>query len=174
MEISIKGDFSSLIIDGKEYMQKHSIISEEMCKYLGTKEYTGIVADIQRWYYGKLVRDAWCTTSISYFANLCGVSEQTGKHENVDMLKEYMNNRHALDCTKRYGGGSYKAKPGDIIFFSTKHLYKDCTHVGSVVDINHSTGWVKWVGGNTDNAISVKENNYLTDPYVIAFGRIDY
>lgn len=174
MEISIKGDLTSLVIDGNEQIKKRSIISEEMCKYVGAKEYTGIVATIQRWYYGKLVRDAWCTTAISYFANLCGVSVQTGKHENVDLLKVYMNNRKSLDCTKRYGGGTYKAKAGDIIFFSTKHLYKDCTHVGAVIDINHSTGWVKWIGGNTGNTIAIRENNYLTDPYVVAFGKIEY
>ena len=142
--------------------------------YEGTKEYNGIVAKIQEWYYGYVSKTAWCATSVSYFADYIGIADQVGKYENVDKMKEHFNTRGFLDCTPTYGGGAYKAKRGDLVFFSDNHTYADCTHVGVVQSINHNTGYLQWIGGNTSDAISSRETNYLTDKYVVAFGRVDY
>ena len=89
-------------------------------------------------------------------------------------MKEHFNTRGFLDCTPNYGGGAYKAKRGDLVFFSDNHTYADCTHVGVVQAINYDTGYLQWIGGNTSDAISSKKTNYLTDKYVVAFGRVDY
>lgn len=52
--------------------------------YIGVHEYNGIVATIQKWYYGDLYKGAWCATSMSYFANQLGILDQFGgKNENV-------------------------------------------------------------------------------------------
>lgn len=57
--------------------------------YIGVKEYDGIVAEIQRWFYGELVKDSWCATSVSYFANRLGILSQIGgKNENVYLMME--------------------------------------------------------------------------------------
>lgn len=143
-------------------------------QYEGVHEYDGIVADIQKWYYGYLSKTPWCATAVSYFANRLGIGDQIGKYENVDRLKDHFNKRGFLDCTRNYGGGAYQAKRGDLVFFSSVHSYADCTHVGIVQSINHETGNLKWIGGNTSDAISSRETNYLTDLYVMAFGRVDY
>lgn len=140
----------------------------------GTKEYTGIVETIQRWYYGRLVKAAWCATSLSYFAEKAGVADQTGKHENVDRMKDYMRSRDMLDCTKNYGGGHYKPKKGDVVFMSSKHTFADCTHVGVVSSVNNTSGDLWVISGNCDDAIKTKHYNYLTDKYIVAFGRIKY
>lgn len=149
-------------------------IALEFSKHIGTREYDGIVKKIQEWYYGRLVKASWCCTSLSYFAELCGVGDQTGKHENVDRMKDYMRNRDMLDCTKNYGGGQYKPKMGDIVFMSSKHDFNDCTHVGAVYSIDNITGRIDVISGNCDDMIKIKSYNYLTDKYIVAFGRIIY
>lgn len=172
MEIKIVGDIQSLIIDGKEMIvPKVKNLADEFLKYAGTKEYTGIVEDIQKWYYGRMVKDAWCTTSMSYFANVCGLSEQVGKHENVDRMKEYMASKGKIRMSPSYGG-TYTPKKGDIVFFSSKHIYEDCNHVGTVISLTSDV--LKWIGGNTSDAISTRVNNIKIDKYVVCFGEIDY
>lgn len=182
MVITFEMDKMKCYVDGAPYnlvpagdVPKINTLADEFEKYLGTKEYDGIVATIQKWYYGKLVKDAWCATSVSYFANLIGVLDQLGgKAENVDVIKDRMNSKGRLDCTALYGGGHYKPKRGDLIFFSSKNIYKDCTHVGVVVEINHDTGYLKAISGNTSNKIGYTTHNYFTDKYVVAFGNVTY
>lgn len=68
-------------------------LADKFEEYAGTKEYDGIVAVIQRWFYGTMVRASWCATSVSYFAELLGVLGQLGgKNENVYEMME--------DCRK--------------------------------------------------------------------------
>lgn len=149
-------------------------IASLMAEHIGAKEYEGIVAEIQKWYYGRLVKASWCCTCLSYFSEMAGVSIQTGKHENVDRMKQYMQERDMLDCTVNYGGGHYKPKPGDVVFMSSKHMYDDCTHVGAVLTVNNDTGHIEVISGNCDDQIKVKKYNYLIHKYIVAFGRIIY
>lgn len=138
--------------------------------YVGTKEYDGIVSVIQKWYYGRLVKDAWCATSVSYFASMCGLYDIVGKYENVDRMKEHMNAIGRLDCTQLYGGGNYKPKRNDLVFMSSKHTYDDCTHVMVISSVDNKTGVIKCIGGNTGDAIAYRTYNYFTDKYIVAFG----
>lgn len=180
MIINIDTDSKAISIDGTHYAMSEmsaktdNTLADLFEKYQGTKEYNGIVAEIQKWYYGNLVRDAWCATSVSYFAHVLNISDQTGKFENVDGMKDFMNKRHMLDCTRNYGGGTYLPKRGDLVFFSSYHKYVDCTHVAVVSKVDHATGEMDYVGGNQSDMICVKHANYLADKYVVAFGRIDY
>lgn len=148
-------------------------IASAMEDWLGAIEWDDKVTAIQTWYYGKMVKDSWCATGLSYFSHVCGKEGQTGRFENVDRMKEYMNALGRLDCTKNYGGGAYKPKRGDVVFMSSKHTYDDCTHVGVVASINNDTGKVMILSCNDRNdSIGVQERNYLTDSYVVAFGNI--
>ncbi|MBR3237035.1 MAG: DUF4214 domain-containing protein [Oscillospiraceae bacterium] len=64
-------------------------LTDKFEEYVGTKEYEGIVTTIQRWFYGELVRDSWCATSVSYFADQLGILSQIGgKNENVYLMME--------------------------------------------------------------------------------------
>lgn len=61
-------------------------ITDGFTPYIGTKEYNGIIADIQKWFYNTkdLVRAPWCASSVSYFANEVGILDQIGgKNDNV-------------------------------------------------------------------------------------------
>lgn len=143
-------------------------------QHLGTVEYEGIVETIQTWYYGRLVKAPWCATSVSYFAHLAGMGDVVGKWENVNRMKEYLRNKDLIDATKQYLGGNYQAKRGDLVFLSSAHSYADCSHVGVVSEINHETGYLKVVSGNSKDSIRFDEYNYLTDKYVVCFGRMPY
>lgn len=172
MKIEVHGDIKSLVIDGVEMIKpKTKNLAQEFKKHLGVKEYTGIVETIQKWYYGSLVKDAWCATSMSYFAEQCNLSEQIGKHENVDKMKEYMEKRGKIKMSPSYGG-SYKPKKGDVVFFSKGNTYTDCTHVGTVLSISGDN--ITWVGGNTGDAITTRINNMRYDKYLVCFGEVDY
>lgn len=138
--------------------------------YEGTKEYEGIVKVIQTWYYGDMVKAAWCATAVSYFAYICGLSDLVGKYENVDYMKENLRSKGRLDCTANYGGGAYKPKRNDLVFFSKYNTYTDCTHVMVVQEIKGD--YVICIGGNTDDAITSKTYNYKTNKYVVAFGNL--
>jgi len=73
--------------------------------YRGVKEYTGIVAEIQKWYYGSLIKASWCATCLSYVANRCGALNKIGgKNENV----------YNMMCACR--------DKGDGTFFTRKNL----------------------------------------------------
>lgn len=175
MKVVIDTDKNIVLVDGEQVYEKPSgahktDLAGLFEAYLGTKEYEGIVSVIQKWYYGTLVKDSWCATSVSYFANLCGLSEVVGKYENVDKMKEHMNSIGRLDCTKLYGGGHYKPKRNDIVFMSSRYEYDDCTHVMVVSEVDNNTGAIKCVGGNTGDAIAFRNYNYLTDKYIVAFG----
>lgn len=148
-------------------------IADAMESCLGAKEWDETVEKIQKWFYGSFVKAAWCATGVSYFSMLAHKLTQTGQYENVDSMKEYMDSRGMLDCTKNYGGGAYVPKRGDIVFMSNKYSYLDCTHVGVVSEIDTHTGKVVVVSCNCDDMIKKKTYNYLTDKYVVAWGRIE-
>ena len=172
MQITVVGDIKSLVIDGVEMVKpKLKNLADAFREHLGTKEYSGVVAKIQKWYYGSLIKDAWCTTALSYFSNECGLLEQTGKHENVDRMKDYMNKRGKIKMSKAYGG-DYIPKKGDVVFFSGKNTYADCTHVGAILSIEGDM--ITWVAGNTSDKIDFRTHNMKTNKYVVCFGEIDY
>lgn len=149
-------------------------LADIMKEWEGAREYEGIVAEIQKWYYGYVLEDAWCATSVSYAAHLAGgeIEKQVGKYENVDRMKDHLNQQNRLDCTKNYGGGAYIPKVGDLVFFSIKYSYKDCTHVGAITAVNASTGRISVISGNCDDMVKTKDYNYFTDRYVVAFGNL--
>lgn len=77
-------NLQELTINNNTILKPNSTIANELAKYRGTYEYTGIVAEIQKWYYGKLVKSSWCATTISYFADKLGILSQLGgKNNNV-------------------------------------------------------------------------------------------
>lgn len=176
MIVLIDTDTNTIITNGASLMSENLTLADYFERYEGTTEYNGIVKMIQEWYYGYVAKTPWCTTAVSFFAFLMGnkVYAQIGKHENVDVLKDSLIAQGRFDATAAYGGGLYKPKRGDLIFFSDGHNIQDCTHVGVVQKIDFATGEVTWIGGNTGNAIACRKNNFLTDPYVTGWGNITY
>lgn len=151
----------------------HMTIADYMELDLGAKEWDGVVTAIQTWFYGSLVKSAWCATGLSYYSHMAGKDYYTGKYENVDTMKEHMNSLGMLDCTRLYGGGHYQPKRGDVVFMSSRHTYSDCTHVGVVSQIDLDTGTVVISSCNHNDGIGQETRNFLTDPYIVAWGRVD-
>lgn len=135
-------------------------------QFEGTKEYDGIVAQIQKWYYGSLVKASWCATAVSYFVSQLGIPI---KAENVNVM------RTACDILAKGGIGEYwdrcttglpdVIRKGDILFW----LWSDDTmtntsskHVGvcAADKVAIQSAVVPCIGGNQDNKICVK--NYDT------------
>lgn len=147
-----------------EFIKKYAVregsmttIVDEFSKYIGTVEYNGIVATIQKWYYGSLVKDAWCATSTSYFANVAGILDQIGgKNEGV---YEMMNACRALHKNDGrfwdYPNIPRQLKKHDIIFFKRSgmshvaHCWCDQTYTGS--------GTINVIGGNQSDMICKKD-----------------
>lgn len=128
-------------------------------EHRGVTEYNGVVGDIQRWYYGTLVKSAWCATAISYFANMLGLlSDIGGKNSNVYQMY--------LDCKVNGTGQMFdkndipkELKRNDILFW----LWKDdvmidtsSKHVG-VCEYDTSSDKIYCIGGNQKDKICTLE-----------------
>lgn len=134
-------------------------------QFEGTKEYDGIVAQIQKWYYGSLVKASWCATAVSYFASQLGIPI---KAENVNVLKT------ACDILAKGGIGKYYDRrttglpevihKGDILFWLWSGDIMTNTsskHVGvCAADTSIKSAVVPCIGGNQNGKICVK--NYDT------------
>lgn len=135
----------------------------------GVKEYDGIVATIQTWFYGHLVKASWCATAMSYMMQTAGL---TGvREENVNLL------RIACKCKALAGKGHFydwaslpnKIKRGDVCFW----LFDGCTmtntskkHVNvCTADTDGQT--IQCIGGNQDDMICTKpyKRSYLYAVY---------
>lgn len=139
-------------------------VTDAFAPYIGTVEYNGIVATIQKWYYGSLVKDSWCATSMSYFANSLGLLDKIGgKNENVYyMMKACQNAGDGEFYFRSDIPQGYIVRRGTIIFLLTsdppmtstsrKHVtsaYEDFTWKGS--------GYVQCLGGNQSDRIKVSQ-----------------
>lgn len=132
-------------------------IISEFEKYIGVHEYEGIVATIQRWYYGTLVKDAWCATSTSYFADRVGVLDQLGgKQESVYHMMQNTKKLHQNDGRFfEYPNIPYQLKKHDVIFFQRNGI----SHVAHCCDdtVYSGSGVIKVIGGNQSDMICRKE-----------------
>lgn len=144
-------------------------IADYMLMDLGAKEWDETVRKIQKWFYGSFIKAAWCATAVSYYAYRAG-KKVVGRFENVDSMKDHMNNQGLLDCTKNYGGGNYTPKKGDLVFMSSRYTYSDCTHVGVLFNLTGNTATI--ISGNSSNMIQLDTYN-IDNPYIVAWGRVD-
>ena len=129
----------------------------DMAQYVGTVEYEGIVETIQKWYYGSLVKAAWCATAISYFANKNGLP--VTKAENVlNLLNNFKKlpneygtfyGRHHMPDVVMPGDICFWLWEGNIMFTTSKK------HVSIATGENGSK--VISLGGNQDDSICLKE-----------------
>lgn len=138
-------------------------------------EYNGVVADIQKWYYGYVSKTPWCCSSLCFFANKAGALDAIGgKNDNVYKMM--------LACEKA-------AKEGKGAFYDKAHLPERIPqyailfwlwegdkmdagskkHVG-IAEFASSGDTIYCVGGNQGNKICTKayERDRLYAIYVIS------
>lgn len=85
------------------------MLAEQFKGHYGTEEYTGVVVDIQKWFYGSLVRASWCATSLCYFMEQLGkLALVGGKNENV---------YHMMNACR-----TYAMSHNDVQFFDKDHI----------------------------------------------------
>lgn len=102
----------------KEPANEPLTLADLFAEHRGVKEYDGIVAEIQKWFYGSLVKAAWCATSLSYFADKLGIIKQIGgKNENVYQM--YINAKMArpIQMVDKADLKDLTITKGDILFF---------------------------------------------------------
>ena len=124
----------------------------------GVKEYEGIVATIQRWFYGNMVKASWCATSMSYMMQAAGL--RGVREENVNLLRIACKAKAIAGEGKFYDRSKLPLmiRRGDVCFWlfdgstmtntSKKHV-NVCT-----ADTDSQT--IQCIGGNQDNKICVK------------------
>ena len=128
---------------------------EAFTPYIGTREYDGIVAVIQNWFYGKMVKAAWCATSMSYFANKCGILDQLGgKNQGVWEMYNACKVAHKGGTFYDYGFLPEKIPEGAVCFF----LRNGASHVTVCADTRtyNPTNYLICLGGNQNDAIQSK------------------
>ena len=145
-------------------MIKTITITDCFAQHIGVREYDGIVADIQRWYYGYVYKASWCATSCSYFANEVGMLEAMGgKNENVySMMEACRKTGKGTFYYKAEIPENYAIRRGTVLFLlhsgtkmtttSSKHVttaYEDFTYTGK--------GYFKALGGNQNDSICVAQ-----------------
>lgn len=124
----------------------------------GVKEYNGIVAEIQKWYYGSLYKGPWCATAISYFANQVGL-DIGGKAENVYTMLQQCKKSSEGKVYEGYKNIPSRIEKGDILFWcwdggtmnsgSSKHV--------GMAEYGSSNDTIYCIGGNQSDKICTKE-----------------
>lgn len=130
-------------------------------EHRGVKEYEGIVAEIQRWYYGSLVKAAWCATSLSYFAKKRGILDQIGgKNENVYQMYLDAKMARPIQMVDKADLKDLAITRGDILFFDwggKGMSHGSSKHVG-VAALNCKPGEPLFcIGGNQKDKICTLE-----------------
>lgn len=120
--------------------------------HIGVKEYSGIVADIQKWYYGSLVKASWCATSVSYFWNKL-MGNKALHAENVKILLDQCRSAGMQKITDESA-----MERGDIVFFLWSGPSPMTTTSSKHVAIYTGTP-SRYIGGNQDDSICIKTYN---------------
>lgn len=153
-------------------------LTDAFAPYIGTTEYNGIVATIQKWYYGSVVRGLWCATSMSYFANSLGLLDNIGgKNENVYYMMRACETKGKGEFRYRNDiPDGYVVERGTIIFLLTSDPPMTSTsrkHVTTAYEdfVWRGKGYVKCLGGNQSDQIRVSQ---YTQSNIYAIFRPDY
>lgn len=139
----------------------YDTLADAFAEHLGVVEYNGIVATIQMWYYGSVVKASWCATSVSYFSNQLGILAQIGgKNENVNRMRLACLKANPDRCVtdRSILKSSFAIVRGDILFW----LWEGDTmsdgsnkHVGVANEESVNSRTVACIGGNQSDMIKV-------------------
>lgn len=80
-------------------------------EHRGDVEYNGFVATIQKWFYGSLVKDSWCATTISYLLARVGLRDI--KADNVKTLLDKISASGKFELLDK----TCNVERGDILFW---------------------------------------------------------
>lgn len=140
-------------VQNKDYIT----IADVFEKYEGTVEYTGIVKNMQEWFYGSLVKSAWCATSLCWCLAQLGLLKYT-----IGKKKRVYENVYHLTLALISGSCDYveyptELKRGDIVTlnFSGKFSPVSSKHITVVYKDYEGDGQIVCIGGNQGDKIQV-------------------
>lgn len=128
-------------------------IADFLAQYEGAREYDGVVAVIQKWYYGSLVKAPWCATCMSWVLSKLGIP--VDKAENVYTLMR--------NC-------QYAATQGHGTFFSRSELPPELNRgdvcfllfsgtTMTTTSSKHVTAYIKDAGANSIHCIGGNQSD---------------
>ena len=114
---------------------------------------------------------AWCSIFVTYAGVHGGLTGNdfpltAGCDEGMNWFK----NRKQWKYGAAYGG-DYIPKKGDVVYYSSSNNQNDSTHVGWVESCDGTL--MTAVEGNYSNKVG-KRTIYLTNPYILGYGIINY
>ena len=120
-----------------------------LTRHIGTQEYDGIVADIQTWFYGHLVKAPWCATCVSYV--LSHIYNYNCKYENVYHLNNW------AKLTLMQVPDIANAKENDLVIISFGGPLSVTTrkHTTFYTGKRDDSGNYLCLGGNQSNSIRI-------------------
>lgn len=150
-------------IDGVEYVPKEGeaknilTVVDVFERYKGTKEYDGVVAVIQKWYYGSMVKAAWCATSMSWALAQLGLLKKTlgKKQENVYLMEKALESAGCQEIEE-----ADEAKRGDILILNFSSTWNSTASKHVTAFTGQREGDLLYcIGGNQSDSIKVTGYN---------------
>lgn len=133
-------------------------IVDFLARYKGAKEYDGVVATIQKWYYGSLVKAPWCATCMSWAFNQLGIP--VDKAENVYTLMRNCQYAATQGHGTFYGRSELpELEKGDVcflLFTGTTMTTTSKKHVTAFI-ARPSAERIRCIGGNQSDKIQVTD-----------------
>ena len=133
-------------------------IVDFLARYKGAKEYDGVVATIQKWYYGSLVKAPWCATCMSWVFNQLGIP--VDKAENVYTLMRNCQYAATQGHGTFYGRSELpELEKGDVcflLFTGTTMTTTSKKHVTAFI-ARPSAERIRCIGGNQSDKIQVAD-----------------
>lgn len=133
-------------------------IVDFLARYKGAKEYDGVVATIQKWYYGSLVKAPWCATCMSWVFNQLGIP--VDKAENVYTLMRNCQYAATQGHGTFYGRSELpELEKGDVcflLFTGTTMTTTSKKHVTAFIE-RPNVERIRCIGGNQSDKIQVTD-----------------
>lgn len=133
-------------------------IVDFLARYKGAKEYDGVVATIQKWYYGSLVKAPWCATCMSWVFNQLGIP--VDKAENVYTLMRNCQYAATQGHGTFYGRSELpELEKGDVcflLFTGTTMTTTSKKHVTAFI-ARPSAERIRCIGGNQSDKIQITD-----------------
>lgn len=151
---------AEIVINGALYNEeetppKYFTVTDVFMHYQGTQEWNGIIPTIQKWFYGSMIKEPWCATSMCWALAQLGLREYTlkGKSDNVFNLNQRL--RDAVSHGRCHAEKIDNIKRGDIIIFSWDGNFNLTSnkHITSAIKLEGDV--VKCIGGNQSNGINI-------------------
>lgn len=130
-------------------------------KYNGTVEYEGIIKNMQEWFYGSMVKSAWCATSLCWCLAQLGLLNYTIGKKQAAYENVYHLTLALISGTCDYIGYPEDLKRGDIVAFNFSGNFSPVSnkHITVVYKDYEGDGNLWCIGGNQSDKIQVTAYN---------------